>query len=1705
MANSVQVLINGTDFQKYVSGPITKTDNYSDPNLLDFTLIDIKDGVFTKPTRGQYVSISTSTYGTWFTGYITNEPQLTYMGSSKVGGVSTPMFGYTYQATSDEYILNIKPIGIVPPFINTNHGTILKYLVTTLAPGVTFDVTNIGNGLNVARYVVDPNKHFSEVVKEFCDAANYRFSAKNKALTFQQADAVGATIAVDGSSKHFTPNQLSVNPSSDPVVNDVIVLGDVEPQNYITEYFIGDNATAKFDLMSSVYGVDRNILLDDDFSSEIDTSKWSVFDTANNWLQVSNGYLNCLGGSANNALDVYLQSANLVPLEGNLRLTHGEWDFLPTGNAGVSGIIGGLWNVQTPAMTDNQTFTGCMYGLRLFKQNNLVPDSDLLNAATTWTNVTGVTVRTGGGAVRGNSWQYTGNGTASGFLFPRSGVITVTPGARYTLSAYVDASKVTAGNPMVGVYKPDISTGYLTMTQNPGVNSRITASITIPAGVTQVVVIADTNNATVTNGQLLQFSNIQFELASAATVYESTAATATTDTNSYLMPIVGNALDRTQPITINTSKRYVLRTIVSTQQLYRYTTGFSAISQSGVVTQFNGVAPADTLKFTTLVSEIDPTTGLLSNQWTLSNTSTLSNSFAYYNALVANDLHCSFTGVTLSMPMQVSLDIKKSGTTTWVSQLVGPNEMDALDNQSPVATIADSGSGTTTKSSQLGISKYNPGNAALTFFKNSTSQTTTIPSVGDLIRLRYRRAGAAIARVQNIASIATESAAWGDNGIRSTTRRDLSPLPRTSVECEQAAAALATDAGFQHYSGSYKMPSGTWFSGEPASGTILKFQNLPSGFPAALQAEQIQVVKTSLVHMNGGEHFEHEIQYGAQNTINSVLATIQSTNDVFTPQDAVEIPQYINAAAVGTVFAPDVIAPELVSWDTNNLIFDTKQSLPVSANLLLQSANLSVSPWLVDTTAGSTVTGGVTDFNGSTSAATLTRGSGAGGTWATLYQLIQGGFNAAGKTFTVSFWLQALSGTQAVSIGVSDYTTTTKSVSVTATTTWQRFSATFSGFNNTGFISAGVTLFTAATQVNVCGAQLEIGTAVSPWINTGTTNPTIGGFEVRYSDDTWGCDPGKNLISRFTTGTVVTVPRTARGKVCFIKQYDFRNKVQYSEDATKWTAYSNVSSLTNVSMPNPDGDVSFVGKAVYTAAGTGVGIPHTNFACALATVNGSVWVKGTAGQQASLLLDSSNGSVCGSATITLNGGWQFMNATGTWGSIATGTGLLLVQLNGAGTLYITRASTEVGTAPTVYCKTNGNPYGATSRYAAGLAVHFPLQPQAPTGSVNLTDPVNPLVTLNVPTVASDVWGVEVRRAQNYFTNTTTYAGWANQSTTITSGQTDPLSGTTAALLTNNGTVVTDPYINQRFVGVGALGGRTFTFQAQVKGTGATIGKSCTLFMFDDPLASVFTQSIVLTANWQTVTMTRTFPTTISNANLNARVDFVNDTPALNDQVYVYGCQLEESPFATPYNATNGTSLAAYPSTGLMYHSDLTNASYVNVIKDVNNTIRSLVYYLYCYNILGEYGPFAKVTTTIATPTASALAVDSYLGVLSWTGANALGYVVTSTLTLPDGTTNTIHKTVLTPSAVLSDVEFLCNTQYVVTPYDALGNGSASTPLTFQYTPTGLAEFNANEVFVVNTPTSTLADPVVPTKVGDFTPDYIGAAWQTLGRNKLIRT
>jgi hypothetical protein len=910
------------DYARYASGPIKKTDKVNAPDLLDFSLVNY-DGNMVKLQRGTHFVLVTSTYGLWFSGYITNDPEPVYLGTNK----GLPVWQYNYEATGEEYLLNLKPFGIMAPFTNTTQGAIIKALIAHLSPpGVTFDVSGVQDGQQVPRFIVDPNQHFSEIVDAFAKSAHFVFRCHDFAASYVQQDSTLPPIAVDGNSEHFTPSGLQIKAAGDPIINDSIVLGAIEPQNYMEEFFMGDGATATFPLISSVFGVDSTLLLDDDFSSNaIDTTKWTVYDTSAGYLQPYGGTLNVLGGSNTNTLDVSLQSASLIPLEGNLRCTHGEWDFISQSD----GVLGGLWTGQT-----NGSMTGLVYGIRALASGG---------SGTVLHPIAGSSVDTTQSVPIDYNKRYvmrtiysfgeTKRATPTSSYRDQSGVIhsiglTTNPDHFYATTVITELDPITAVMTHQWTWTTDLGTesalyAYYVPVASNNLNLTVcSVTVSVPMQATLQVKPSSTTNTVVVDGRCKPWVSV----GTLNTAYPVSGMS--TGLNPAVLPVTpGTVVRITYQSGLASFYNPVGSTLGATSgNAYGSWDANGAEGANGNATPYAGQYVSTPVNQQSLLGAWADTTGqLVAAPFAVGNDSGLLTvpSGAARLLLGMND-GSTWDDNSGSWTVRVVV----SNISTWNTELMGPNEIDSLDGLAPAATIVDSNNGAQTRSSLLGSANYNPGQATLTFFKNTAQLISYLPNQGDLVHLSYRQAGASIGRAQSKTSIASEASGWGDDGVRSETKRDLTPLPMTSAECELAAVARVNDNCYQHWSGTYTLPSGPWFTGQPTAGVILPFQNLPAQFPSVLQAEEVTQVESTLVSENPTEVFNHVITFGPVSSIENVLAAVKNTNDVFTPQDTAEIPQFIDVSSLGLTTMPSVPRFVYTGQDANYWHFKFIDTLP---------------------------------------------------------------------------------------------------------------------------------------------------------------------------------------------------------------------------------------------------------------------------------------------------------------------------------------------------------------------------------------------------------------------------------------------------------------------------------------------------------------------------------------------------------------------------------------------------------------------------------------------------------------------------------------------------------------------------------------------------------------------------------------------------------
>jgi hypothetical protein len=394
------------------------------------------------------------------------------------------------------------------------------------------------------------------------------------------------------------------------------------------------------------------------------------------------------------------------------------------------------------------------------------------------------------------------------------------------------------------------------------------------------------------------------------------------------------------------NKSYLLNTIINAPAATRYTQVYRTIA--GVA---YGVVDPSTVQgsITWSVTETDLFTGVQTfYNFTLSN-QTLPPT-ALYVLIDNNVLNCTVTSTQITAPLPGSLNVTcQIGSGPLAPIYISGNV------QYTGAFVTPSGGNLPILPVNYGIAHggVNPSNAFATYLTNTgTSILSTgklpsgfgpeqsfalgsglgqqaaeldsgqvtdtlnfygddLPGVGVRIRLQSFESQAAISRVQDAASIANEAAVVGDNGVRSLVVSNLSPLPRTSEDCDAAAQAYLQDSTTSRYQGNYNaahiffnQPDMNDIDFYPVCGRYL-YVNVP-----ALNINQqnmlVTAVTTTVTEM-AGEIMTHAITFGVDKQISKLISKFVAINtNVLTSIDTSVAPDAQTLLNVGTNYLPDV-------------------------------------------------------------------------------------------------------------------------------------------------------------------------------------------------------------------------------------------------------------------------------------------------------------------------------------------------------------------------------------------------------------------------------------------------------------------------------------------------------------------------------------------------------------------------------------------------------------------------------------------------------------------------------------------------------------------------------------------------------------------------------------------------------------------------------
>jgi hypothetical protein len=307
------------------------------------------DGSLAAPVISARVVLSLSNGNDLFTGYIVQTPTYQYQGWADRGLI----YRYEIKALSDVMLMDQKAPPPHPPFVDRNAGDAFRQLTAEALPG-WFDVSGVEAGDPIPYYSVNPAKKWTASAAEIALSARCSYRDDNSKLFFGPLAA--NTYALAENAETFSPGDLQLQ-SVNRLVNDLTILGPLEPSAHVKDYFVGDGLTTKFYMSqkpftrSSQVALYNRTILDETYA-ELDPTHWAVTDPQH-VITVSNGQLQVAGGTGSDG-QTLLNFIEKIELGGATVLEHGDVVF----NSASDGVIGGLYAGAV-------SITGCLAGIRV--------------------------------------------------------------------------------------------------------------------------------------------------------------------------------------------------------------------------------------------------------------------------------------------------------------------------------------------------------------------------------------------------------------------------------------------------------------------------------------------------------------------------------------------------------------------------------------------------------------------------------------------------------------------------------------------------------------------------------------------------------------------------------------------------------------------------------------------------------------------------------------------------------------------------------------------------------------------------------------------------------------------------------------------------------------------------------------------------------------------------------------------------------------------------------------------------------------------------------------------------------------------------------------------------------------------------------------------------------------------------------------------
>ena len=307
---------------------------------------------FAVPVKGARIVLERSDGFVLFTGYLATAPEQEYLGYGQ-----NAAWRYLLHAVDDSCQLDHNELPARTSLAARTAGNALTTLTNDVLPG-GLDESGVQDVSAVNQFQIVPQRTWTQHAQELALMTRATYRAHNGALTFEAVRQQSLTLSE--TDPNFDPAALTLTQPA-KLANDVTMVGELEPQTYVRDYFLGDGTTLEFYLSEMPFGntaltgselacaeppsppVLKSLAVDDDRTFAIFTDNyseaellptlWSVTDPGNA-VSLAGGELQINGGPATIA---YVEQ---VQLAGGLLMQHGTLVF----NAPSTGTIGGIYN-----------------------------------------------------------------------------------------------------------------------------------------------------------------------------------------------------------------------------------------------------------------------------------------------------------------------------------------------------------------------------------------------------------------------------------------------------------------------------------------------------------------------------------------------------------------------------------------------------------------------------------------------------------------------------------------------------------------------------------------------------------------------------------------------------------------------------------------------------------------------------------------------------------------------------------------------------------------------------------------------------------------------------------------------------------------------------------------------------------------------------------------------------------------------------------------------------------------------------------------------------------------------------------------------------------------------------------------------------------------------------------------------------------------